>query len=254
MTRLVVAEFRKVFTTWAWLWLLLASVGLTVIQVSVTLGFSDKAVSATAGLSTGAGQRSLFTAASIAGPLMAVLGAIGITSEYRHQTVTPTFLATPRRGRVVTAKLIGLGLVGLAFSLVCIGVEIGVALPWLDIKHVAVSLGSDDLPSVLGGVLASVAIYTLIGVGVGALVRNQIGSVVGLLVYFFIVQQILVSISALQPVTRFLPRAASAALHHSTPGQGFDTVDPWQGGLLLIGYGIALAILGTFLSVRRDVT
>lgn len=254
MARLVIAELRKLFTTWVWLWLLLASVGLTAVQICVTLGFSDRAVNATAGLSTGAGLRSLFTAASLAGPLMAVLGAIGITSEYRHQTVTPTFLATPRRGRVVTAKLIGLGLVGLTFALVCIGVEIGIALPWLAAKDVAVALGVDDIPSVLGGVLVSVTIYTLIGVGVGALVRNQIGTVVGLLVYFFIVQQVLVSVSALQSVTRFLPRAASAALHHSTPSHGFDTLDPWQGGLALVGYGIVLAILGTFLSVRRDVT
>jgi hypothetical protein len=33
-----------------------------------------------------------------------------------------------------------------------------------------------------------------------------------------------------------------------------STRHAWQGGLLLAGYGIALAVLGTFLSVRRDVT
>lgn len=255
MERLIAAELRKLFTTRLWLWLLLASGGLTALFVSLTIGFSGAAAANPAAvLSTGTAQRSLFSSASIAGSLMAVLGAIGITSEYRHMTVTPTFLASPKRGRVVTAKLISFGLVGLGYALVCIATEIGIALPWLAVEGVAVSLGANGIPAVLGGVLASVAIYTLVGVGLGALVRNQVGTVVRLLVYFFVVEQILVSIPALQAGTKFLPRAAGAALTQTTPMRGFDTLHPWQGGLVLAGYGIVLAVLGTFLAVRRDVT
>ena len=35
--------------------------------------------------------------------------------------------------------------------------------------------------------------------------------------------------------------------------QGPDLLGAWQGGLLLLGYGLVAALLGTLLAVRRDV-
>lgn len=101
MRRLIAAEVRKLATTRLWLWLLLASVAITALYAGLLIGFSDDPDTWTLPLSTPHGQRTLFaTAAGGAAPLAAVLGAVGITGEFRHRTATATFLATPRRDHV----------------------------------------------------------------------------------------------------------------------------------------------------------
>src|SRR6185369_4948230 len=98
MPRLIRAEFRKLFTTRLWLWLLLGSIGLTVLYASLAIAFGDNPGNPTPPLSSPPGQRTVFSVGQGAGTLVAVLAAIGLIGEFRHRTVTPTFLATPRRG------------------------------------------------------------------------------------------------------------------------------------------------------------
>ncbi len=179
---------------------------------------------------------------------------IGITSEFRHQTVTPTFLATPRRGTVVAAKMMTYAIVGVGYALTCVAVAVSVALPWLAAKDIDVSLGSSGIPQTLLGVGADVAIYAVLGVGLGALLKNQIAAVVGLLVYVLIIGPILGAISAIEGVTRFLPNQAEAALLQSTPPGDSELLVQWQGGLVLIGWALLFAVIGYQLTVRRDVT
>ena len=59
------------------------------------------------------------------------------------------------------------------------------------------------------------------------------------------------SISAISAVYKWLPGGASSALTAVT--QGPHLLNQWQGGLLLLAYGLAFAVLGTLLAVRRDV-
>src|SRR2546427_9268139 len=107
MINLVKAEFAKLFTTKLWLWLLLGAIAFTAFVVSITIGFDGQANNGnTPRLFTPEGQRNLFSSAGAANVWALILGAIAVTGEFRHQTVTPTFLASPHRGRVVIAKLI----------------------------------------------------------------------------------------------------------------------------------------------------
>jgi len=254
MTRLIAAEFWKLFTTRLWLWLLLGAVALTALFVSLAIAFGDDPDTWTLPFSTPEGQQTLFAiAAGGASPLVAVLAAIGLTGEFRHRTATATFLATPHRGRVVLAKLVTYGLVGAGYALVCIAVIVTIALPWLAAKDIDVSLTGNGIPRTMAGVIAAVAIYGLIGVGLGALLRDQVATVVGLLVYLFVVEPIVTRIPALSDWTRYLPGPADDALTQvSLSNQEF--LAPWQGGLVLATYGIVFAVAGTFLALRRDVT
>jgi ABC-type transport system involved in multi-copper enzyme maturation permease subunit len=253
MPRLIRAEFRKLFTTRLWLWLLLGSIGLTVLYASLAIAFGDNPGNPTPPLSSPPGQRTVFSVGQGAGTLVAVLAAIGLTGEFRHKTVTPTFLATPRRGRVVLAKLVTYGVIGAGYAIVCIGATIAVALPWLTAKGIDVDLTGNGIPQTLAGVVASVAIFGLVGIGVGALLREQAATVVGLLVYLFVVEPLVTRIPSLSDWSVYLPGAAANALTQvAQSNQHF--LEPWQGGLVLAGYGVVFAIAGTFLAVRRDVT
>ena len=134
MRRLISAEFHKLITTRLWLWLLLGSVVLTALYASLAIAFGDTPDNPTPPLASPGGQRTVFSVGQGAGTLLAVLAAIGLTGEFRHQTATTTFLATPNRGQVVLAKLATYALVGIGYALVCIAVTIAIALPWLNAK------------------------------------------------------------------------------------------------------------------------
>ncbi|MCW2632786.1 MAG: conserved rane protein of unknown function [Pseudonocardia sp.] len=253
MTRLVRAEFRKLLTTRLWLWLLLGSIGLVALFTSLTLGFSGRPGNPAPPLDTAEGLRSLLSSVTGATALVAVLGVIAMTSEYRYLTITATFLATPRRERVVGAKLVTYAAVGLVFGVACALAVLVIALPWLAAKDVAVSGAGGTMIGTLAAGVAVLGIYGALGVGVGALVRNQVAAVVGLLVFLFVVQPLFVSIPALNPVGRLLPGSAAAAVMQVSQS-GFEVLAPWQGAVVLLLYGLVLAGLGVVFTVRRDVT
>jgi ABC-2 type transport system permease protein len=251
--RQIQAEFSKLFTTKLWLWLLLGAVAMTGLFVSLTIGFSGQGNPPPPGLDTPIGQKNLFSSAASAGIWTLILGAIAVTGEFRHQTVTPTFLASPHRGRVVIAKLIAYALTGIGYGVVTIVVASAIALPWISAKNIDISLGSNGIPGVLIGVVASVAVYAVLGVGLGALIRNQIAAIVGSLVYLFVVEAFAANLPKVRDYYRWFPGGANSALTGNYQ-QNAQLLHPYQGGLLLVAYGLVFAILGTWLAMRRDVT
>ncbi|MGH3720492.1 MAG: hypothetical protein ACRDRI_16935 [Pseudonocardiaceae bacterium] len=253
MTGLIRAEFRKLTATTLWWWMLFGSLALTALFVSLFIAFSGSAGDRALPLSTVAEQRTILSFASSATVLVGILGAVAMTAEFRHLTATPTFLVTPRRGRVVVAKLITYTVVGFGFGLACLVLAIAIALPWLSAKGITVSLTDPGLSLTALGVLTAVTIYGPLGVGLGALVRNQVAAVVGFLVYLFILDPLLTAIPALRPVTQYLPGPAGDALTgRSAPN--LSLLPGWAGGLLLVGYALVLAVLGARFALRRDVT
>ncbi len=68
---------------------------------------------------------------------------------------------------------------------------IAIAVPWLSAKHIDVTLTENGIPRTLAGSLAGLAIYTVVGVAIGALVRNQVAAIVGALVYLLVVESLL---------------------------------------------------------------
>lgn len=253
MIRLVRSEWTKLFTTRAWIGLVLGACGMVALFAALFTAFAGESAGEGPPLppvGSEAYEELAFATGANAVVLFLILGIIGMTQEYRHRTATPTFLTTPRRWRVVTAKLLAYLLAAIPLAAVVIAVNVAVVMVYAGARGNAPSLLGDNL-RVLGGAWAALIVYTVIGVGVGALVRNQVGAIVGALVYLFVVEGIVQLVPAISGAYKWLPGGALEAM---TATLGLtELLEPWQGGLLLLGYGLLAAVLGTFLAVRRDI-
>ncbi|MEI4272002.1 ABC transporter permease [Klenkia sp. LSe6-5] len=251
---LVLAEWAKLLTTKVGYWLVLVAALMAGGFTALFTAFAgEQGGPGGPGIpAVGSGGFAVLVASipSQVVVIAVVLGVIGTTQEYRHRTATPTFLVTPRRGRVVVAKLVAYAVAGLALAVAAVAATVLVATVYGGARGGAPDWSGDALGVLLRSGLALV-VYTVIGVGVGALVRNQVGAVVGSLVYLFVVEPIIRSVPAISDAYQYLPGGALEAMTATL--QGPDLLTAWQGGLLLLGYGLVAAVLGTVLAVRRDV-
>jgi ABC-2 type transport system permease protein len=250
MIRLVRAEWTKLFTTKVWLGLLLGSVVMVAAFAIFFTAFAGNADSGLPEVGTPLYEELILSTAANANILFLILGIIGMTQEYRHRTATPTFLTSPRRGQVVIAKLIAYALAAAAFALVVVIVNYVVVVIHAGARGSAPSLDGDNLATMAASLVALV-IYAVIGVGLGALLRNQVGAIVGGLVYLFVVESIIRSVPATAGAYKWMPGGALEAL--TATFEGPELLEAWQGGLVLLAYGLIAAFLGTVLAVRRDV-
>ncbi len=250
MTGLVRAEWTKLFTTRVWLGLLLGAVAMVAGFTILLTTFAGDPESGLPPVGSETYEEAAFATTAQVNILFLILGIIGMTQEYRHRTATPTFLTTPRRGRVVAAKLVAYALAAVPLALLVLAVDVVVVLLYAGARGDAPSLSADNLQT-LGAAGLVLVVFTVIGVGVGALLRNQVGAIVGALVYLYVVEPIVSSIGVLQGAYKWLPGGAVQAI--TSDFQAPDLLEPWQGAVLLLGYGLLTALLGTVLAVRRDV-
>ncbi len=261
-TALLRSELRKITSTRLWWGLLIGAVVYTVIQAAANaaLAGSDPGAGqpATAALDTAEAIRTIYASSPFQGSYIfaMILGITGMTGEYRYQTITPTFLATPRRARVVLGKMAAHLLVGVGYGVVCVLFALLVGGAVIAIRGFPLGYGADRLwSSVLLAVLA-VGLWTMLGIGIGTLIRNQVAAVLVAVFVTFLVEPLATFILAandLDAIVKWLPTNASTAL--TSPGSSFVEYLPWwAGGLVLLGYSAVLAGVGVRLSVRRDIT
>jgi ABC-2 type transport system permease protein len=249
MIRLIRAEFTKLATTRLIYGLAAAMAAFAVLTVVAGIAYAGRegnpALSADSLPMLVAAPVTLLSGAAL------LLGILAMTGEFRHQTVTGTFLVTPDRGRVVAAKLVAYPLAGIALALIILAFTAAVATAWLAAKGITPSLLDARLGRVLLGAVLAAGLCGLVGVGVGALVRNQVAALVGVAVWVLLVEGLLMSLlNAPASMAKWLPSAAAAALTNPG-GAGLSRL---AGALLLTGYALALALIGTRLVVRRDIT
>jgi ABC-type transport system involved in multi-copper enzyme maturation permease subunit len=182
----------------------------------------------------------------------ALLGAMSITAEIRHGTIRSTFLVTPRRGRVVAAKVLVSTLFGAGFGLVAGAVATAAGTAALRARGIELQLDRGDYVLLVVGAAGAAALWAAIGVGVGALVRNQVPTLIGICSWLLFVEGLLAGDVAdnLGDIGRLLPGAAAAAISGQDPG---TLLAPAVGLVLLALYATAAAIAGALALSRRDV-
>lgn len=253
MSALVRAELLKLRTVRLPVWLLLATLLLVGLNVTATVLTAGRAGSPLR-LDEPALLNRAVASASGGSALLVVLGILTLTQEFRFGTATPSFLATPRRGRLVAAKLVAVAVAGAVFAVASAVVAVGLSLALIAVRGGTASFGPTTW-QVLGGSLLVLLLYGPIGIGVGALVRNQIAAVVGALAWMFVAEQLLVVL--LPAVGRWTPGGATAAVLQlgrlATGGRG-ELLPAWAGALLLVAYAVVLSALGARTALRRDLT
>jgi ABC-2 type transport system permease protein len=267
------AEFVKLFSTRLWWVLALILFGYIAVTAGIlagVLGGLGDSIAASGGNApqVPAGELHLivYSVASTVGYVFPVLlGALTTTSEFRHETLTPTFLASPRRVGVLTAKLVTMAIAGVGLGLVSLVASIGVGAPILAATGNDAALGAEATWLLVGRLLLAMALWAVIGVGLGVLIPSQVAAIVVVLAFTQFVEPILRAAASVwdwtAEVGQFLPGAASDALVGSSIftslAQGPTVarmLEWWQGGLVLLGIAVVAAAVGYFTSWRSDVT
>ncbi|MFI0965781.1 ABC transporter permease subunit [Streptomyces sp. NPDC021080] len=228
-------------------WLLLAASPLL-----VAAGTSGLVVSGNRPLDAVAQSQAL-AHVGLASLFSLVFGILAVAGEYRHRTITDTYLSTPARGPVIGAKLLVHAILGASAAVVSALVGLGVAAAWWSAKGVSFAWADSAMWTTIGGGVAWNAAFAAIGVGVGALVRSLVGAIAAALAWVALVEGIVGQL--LGDLARWLPFDAGQALGAAAePMMTDDLLPRWGGGTVLVAYTLVFAVLAVGTSMRRDVT
>ena len=249
MNALIRAEARKLTSTRSYG--LLAAGALAIIAGGVA------ATAAATSFSPGTSPaRDTLALAQVAQTVALIVGTLVVTAEYRHKTITPAVLITPRRTPLLAAKLAVLTAAGLVFGLLATGAAAAITLPVLASRHIPTGVSGAQLAAViLGGGLAA-ALAAALGTGLGAIIRNQVGAIIAIIALLYVAE----------PLVGFVPHLGTAVQVYGLGGlaaAATRTTSYFAGGHLLgqapaigvfVGYTAIAAIAGAVLLKRRDIT
>lgn len=296
--RLIRAEFRKIFTTKAWwlfglgslgitglvLWGHLAEAASTLVEAKNTSAkFEPPPADAHVPPEQVAEMKrqfladhdlhaqlikqaaNVYTSGQFLGLMFVMLlGVLVVTNEFQHQTATTTFLTTPHRTRVIVSKLIaGIGL-ATVFWIVTQAIDLVAGTLLFNHEQLGNGLGEWPVSRAILLNLAGYVLWAVFGIGLGVLIRNQIGSVVvGMVVYligyaggiaiFVLIRTFLIHRDGVLTAAVVMPSIASQIM--ISPDQLYpQSAVWWVGALVMIGWAILAGAIGVLIMRRRDIS
>jgi ABC-type transport system involved in multi-copper enzyme maturation permease subunit len=243
MSSLLAAELLKLRTTRTFAALVGVAVGLSLLLLVLTTLLQDRFLEKD--------LRMLF-AGDFTGLFILLLGVMGIAGEWRHRTITSSVLAAPDRLRLLGAKLISYAVAGAVLSLIVTVTIMVVGTTILSLRDKP-TLDLVPLLDVLWRNLVGAAYLGAIGVCIGALLRNQVAALVGVLVVFVIVEPTLLGL--VPDVGRFAPlQGAPSGLVGIEVDNDTQLLDASVAGLVMLGWVVVLFTAAGALLRARDLT
>jgi ABC-2 type transport system permease protein len=238
------AEMLKIRSTRTTTGLLLGLITLALLFTILTCTLSPMSQ-----LRTVQDQTSVLSFGSIAGVFAALAGVMLFTSEYRFGTIRPTSLFNPNRNRLFTSKIVAGVLSGLVFGVIGEGLVFSIGMAIFKIRGVDIVMSGANMTELVVGAVVGTALWGAIGVALGAIVPNQVGAVISLLAWGFVVENLVFGF--LPKIGRFLPVHAA----DSIMGPIENKLLPGNAGIVVVvGWALVLAIIGMSLLRRRDVS
>ncbi len=195
--------------------------------------------------------------------LAPIIGVLCITTEYRNKTITTSLILVPIRTRVIAAKVVVVALWSVFMVALSLATVAAVGLPWNAALGGSASQIFDQVGAVLPGLLVATVLLGLFGLGFGTLVKNQVAGILITIGSTFILEQILVALARaiFHYNLNWLPNGAGGALAGDI-ARGFGNAQDatsrlltwWQGGLVMLLWGLVPLTIGYFTTFRRDVT
>ncbi len=269
MTAAIRSEFRKFFTTRLWWGMAIAMVVSGAAFAGLfawlfTSGGVGDGPGGGAGLPTTDAElaSAVFTSGISVGYLLTLaIGIMTIGSEYRHKTITASFLATPRRGVVMGAKVVSLLVIGAFYGVLSLAGAVLSGTLVLTAQGVAPFADPAIWRTLALGLLV-LGLWALIGLGAGILIPNQVAALLISIGVAWIVEPIVAGLLPLTSwggsVTPYFPsQATAAALGQSASSFGAaveQSLTWWGGALVLAGYAAVMAGIGTWRTLRADIS
>jgi ABC-2 type transport system permease protein len=267
MTAAVRAEFRKFFTTRMW-WGMAIAIFLLGIALAVAFGFiytitpdPNDPNPAPTGTPLQIAN-SVYTAGLGVGYLLTLtIGVMQIGSEYRHKTITSTFLGTPKRAEVMGAKVIALLGIGAIYGVISLVGSVVAGAIVLNARGFA-PFPEAGVFRTLALSLLVLGLWALVGLGAGILIPNQVAALLISVGVAWIVEPLAgFGLSfwtwGREHIVPYLPsQATSAMVSGVTQGGGRDVhlLAWWGGALVLAAYAAAMAGFGSWRTVRADIS
>jgi ABC-2 type transport system permease protein len=222
--------------------------GLTAM-VTIVLSSRAGSGSIAPSLATAAGLRDIATNTGFAMITAAVFGATTSSGEFRHKTITDTYLDQPDRVRVMMAKTVAAIAAGAVFGAVAAAIATGVGLMSASGKGYHITLGGGDFARYAAGAVLGTALLAGLGAVVGSLISSQIGAIVTVFVWCLLIEQIVAAVST--SAARFLPLLGAMTMAGADSRAGMP---PLPNGIKPLSFGVIVGILAALLVVLSAVT
>jgi ABC-2 type transport system permease protein len=241
MTALLTAELLKLRTTRTFAVLVGGAVTLALLIPGLVAAFAE-------GI-TEEDQRDLLRTDLLTGVFILSLAVVGMAGEWRHRTIAGALLAAPDRLRFFAAKVAAYALAGAVLALLVTIVTYLLMAVILSTRDVDV-LPFGEVGESLWRNLVIAAYFGALGVGFGALIRNQAGAIVTALVLLFVVEPTLLAFWPDE--ARYLP-FVGAPSGFVGEGDGEDLLDPGPAFLVMLGWVAVICGSAAELFRRRDI-
>jgi ABC-2 type transport system permease protein len=247
MTAHLDAEWRKLTTTRTCYWLLAGAGAVAAVAAFSTTSATSRPPWH---MSVPLHDQTMWLLAAMNGSIFAIIvGSRAFTDEFRHSTIVHTYIADPKRRRSTIAKAGAAAAAGVLVGAVTVAAVVLVSLIMAASSGGEIAFHTSDLAPTVGLIVA-MALWAVIGAGLGAIVRNQVAVVAGGLIWILMLENL--GAGFLEARGRYLPGQTVHAMARTS--EAVDLLSSGSAAALMATYAALLVTAALAITGRRDIT